>query len=685
MTQAGGPAAINGFLYQILNHLAWLKNVHIGEVIAENGKSEDAFMVLEPRNGGDARLENGMTYVVEQYKVRSNRTWAVKSIIEGVLPDLRKSIPNFTGAKCAYIFVTDGRQGDAVQYKKFREFLDYLQNCTLPSDIDHQPLVIFGNDFPKTRKELFDYIVAQTRTGSVTSQQESEDLKVLELLQNFQMKFEYSVEDRIQEVESFLRQFVPNLGDEVDIRYRLVGQLMEMLSNGEVRLDSLAVDAILREAGLNPDRIRRLVILNEVMVPLVNEEVERMKYIPAKDVRRSPIWPEDKSVLVISGDSGNGKTWQLIKTILGLREINKLSIIVRQAGTAEQTLFRASRLVWQAGLGETSEKSLESLALHYKDMRPGGFVDWLTIGIDDVRDAKTAEDYINQPWKRWGMRLVVTVPKSVVRSLKEEMPAHVHFHEASKFSVEEIDTFLKAYGKNWTDLPADLQKILRVPILAGIYADLEYGNFQSAPNTEYEIFERFWGRMQSKASSGDPGVLLALAGRVIDEQTYPLSRYQWNQVGLTDDVLARLDTVGWLQCHSDGDVYFSHDRLLNWAAAKKIGHLLKVHQWNWGHISKFLEQCALPRWGESKRLDYLPMDVVWLLLADDRNLIGLKSLLEFFERSQAFGSYAADLYKYLLPTLGYRVVPLLMIRLEKIVAQEQEEYLAKLISEAMSI
>lgn len=85
MVQAGGPAAINGFLYQILNHLAWFSEIHIGGHIAGHGVQTDAFVVLEPRDGGDARYEGAHTYVVEQYKSRPDGTWSTNAIIDRVL------------------------------------------------------------------------------------------------------------------------------------------------------------------------------------------------------------------------------------------------------------------------------------------------------------------------------------------------------------------------------------------------------------------------------------------------------------------------------------------------------------------------------------------------------------------------------------------------------------------------
>src|SRR5690606_13810892 len=91
MAQAGGPAAINGFLYQIIQHLGWLADIALSGRL-DGQEIEEACLVLEPRSGGDARADASGTFLVEQYKTRRGGTWAV-SDIQSVLRDLRKAVP----------------------------------------------------------------------------------------------------------------------------------------------------------------------------------------------------------------------------------------------------------------------------------------------------------------------------------------------------------------------------------------------------------------------------------------------------------------------------------------------------------------------------------------------------------------------------------------------------------------
>lgn len=429
----------------------------------------------------------------------------------------------------------------------------------------------------------------------------------------------------------------------------------------------------------------RFEVLSDTMAKLASETTSRWKYSSEKDVRKSIEWPAKNSVLVIAGRSGDGKTWGLAQLISNFGERQEVAVLVRAAATTEATLARVARLVWQDGLGEPSEIHFNALSMRYKEIKPDAKMPWLTVAIDDVRDVDFLKDLIDQPWERWGIRLVITAPSSAVRELKSDIPTSVAIHEVTQFSVDEIDALLQQHGQKWANLPRDLQQLLRMPILAGLYTALAHDSFQHAPHSEYEIFDRFWQRMVDRTSQGDAGIVMALASRVIDEKSYPLKRTQWGDIALTEDSFSRLDSVGWLQWDETGSTSLAHDRLLNWAAAREVVHRYRTKDWTLEQLIAFLQKCAQPQWSKnSKRLDYLPMDALWMLLAECADLAEIVTLLESFEQEQTYGSYASELYQHLLPTLGFRVVPLLLARLEKLSSRNQSDYQASLIADAMT-
>ena len=140
MTQAGGPAAINGFLYQILHHIEWIADVKLEGKLADQ-EVKNALLVLEPRNGGDARAEAPDQYLVEQYKTRANRAWRLTDV-ETILRDLRKAVPPSLPANAYYRFVTDGRAG---RLEEFKAFLDALKLVKGPDHLNNSEKRKFRN------------------------------------------------------------------------------------------------------------------------------------------------------------------------------------------------------------------------------------------------------------------------------------------------------------------------------------------------------------------------------------------------------------------------------------------------------------------------------------------------------------------------------------------------------------
>lgn len=678
MVQRGGTAAINGFLYQILSHLGWLAAVRITGRISTTDLPDEACIVLEPKDGGDARLEGHGVYLVEQYKVRPDSTWAVQAIIDDVLPDLRTAVPEPPLANGRYRFVTDGRKG---RLTTFEAFLEAVRLVNDPTSLDATEAHHFGENLPSTFRELFDHIVNATKRAC-ERERKDEAATVLHLLKNFEMEFDASPDHCSDLIETMIRPICTNLGDEIAKRQQLVGMLMDRLSTGEKRLSVADIDELLRGAGLDPDRLRNLAKLNETLASVLDDELGRRHYRANMDVREPPEWPADAPVLLIAGEGGEGKTWQLAKLAHTQADARQPIVWVSPGRDTETTLNRAMRVVWQEGLGATDEKLLSALTSHYRAMAPDAPLPWLTIAIDDVQDADLARDLITQPWKRWEMRLVMSVPASVASTVQEAV-SEVRVHRVGRFSVPEIDELLARKGRNWGELPSDLQQLLRTPILAGLYLQLPYDTFKTAPNCEYEIFDAFWRRMQFRSKAGDDGILLVIAARVLEDASYPVERNHWREVSLDPDALERLRASGWLNCLPGGLASFAHDRLLNWAVAVFLAQQMSAGKLTVEQMVETLLKCADGFSNNfAKRLGYVPMDLLWLLAGNGTRADVLADLAAHLEASPHYGSYGQDLYTHLLPTLGRRVVDALKVRLDQLPARD---YRVKLVTHALSV
>ena len=666
MTQAGGPAAINGFLYQILHHIEWIASVRLEGADQE---AKNALLVLEPRNGGDAQAETPDQYLVEQYKTRANGTWALTDV-ETILRDLRKAVPSSLPANAHYRFVTDGRAG---RLSVFKAFLDALKSAEGPDYLNNDEKRKFRNGLTVTNREFFDHIVKETRSGD-PQQHAKERAVVFHLLSHFEMEFCVTGSDLIEKIEGVLCSYVADLGDERGVRDRLVGLLMERLSKGEIQLYSAGLGGLLREAGLSIERLRNLRRLPETMAKLSRDRLGRIGYRHEKDVREVPCWPEGKPVLLITGESGAGKTWQLGKCV----ETHRTATLVLGAKTTEDILTRAARDIWQEGLGETSEKSLPAVSNFLRELAPNTPIPLLTVAVDDIQDVDVARDLIQRDWMRWRIRLILAVPDTVARALEHTYSETIHVHRIGDFSINELDALLKQHGQRWVDLPSDLKKLLCKPILAGLFLELPYTSFQDAPCSEYEIFEKFWQKIADRCRPGDEGIVTALAAHMHEGKSYPLPRLEWQGIELTDESLARLQSAGWLRSPEDGEVEFVHDRLLNWAVAKSLARKFQRRKLSVDDLYDTLIVKSNEQGGRlSQRLGYVLMDTFWLLAAEDTHS---RALGQFVEKMD---DYTLRNYIHLLPTLGQRSVPILLELLKGITSDSSCGYKVSLIRKAL--
>ena len=682
MTQSGGSAAINGFLFQILNHLDWLANVGLsGALDGEDVK--DGYLVLEPQDGGDAQAHGSDLYLVEQYKTRAERTWSLSALVEVVLRDLRRSVPARRPGRGRYRFVTNGRPG---RLRPFECFLARLDGIKSPDGLDNEPKHKFARTLFLGDRDFLDHIAVKTRSQVASGVTEDERELIVHLLQRFRMRFGIDREELARAVESQLRPYCRNLGDEIGARKRLVGDLMECLGTGETKFDTNSVHKLFRSAELSPNRLQNVRKLARELQTGMRRRSTYLRYRRGNDVREAPRWSETKAVLAITGKSGGGKSWQLARLMEEGAEAGELFVFVRGDGAADDILTNAAREIWQVRLGETYDMTLQGVSNFFREKsfqrRPPLF----TIAVDDVQSIDVARSLVRQDWTALGARMVLTVPLASARSLASSDSDQIAFHCVDDFSVDELDTLLKKSGQRWADLPGDLKRLLRNPVLAGLYLDLSIPSFYDAPQSEYEIFQAYWDRIAEKCNAGDKGIVTALAALALQgSEPYPLPRKEWSKIGLTNESLAALQSVGWVSCLELGEVELAHDRLLNWAAAQFLSRRFiqrglsveELFSWMTGDA----EEVSPDR---LRRFGYIPMDTLWSLSTDCANPAEVGQLVDLMEGHRTFGRDGRYLYTRLLPTLGERAVPILLQRLDTIIANSPGDYRIGLMGEAFA-
>ncbi|TGG91904.1 MAG: hypothetical protein ERJ67_07015 [Aphanocapsa feldmannii 277cV] len=703
MTQPGGPAAINGFLYQILHHLDWLAEFGLNGVL-DGEDVKDGCLVLEPRDGGDAQALGSDLYLVEQYKTRAGGTWSLSDVME-VLRDLRKSVPNWQPRYGHYRFVTDGRPGEL---RSFESFLARLKGIESTDDLDNET----KHNFARRQtlclgdRDFLDHVALKTRTrvtGSVTTVERE---LIFHLLYRFDMDFHINQEEVARSVEAQLRPYCRNLGDEIGVRKRLIGDLMECLSAREVRFNRDHIRELLQSAGLSPDRLQKVRKLARKLEGGMRRRSAYLRYRRESDVREVPCWPETKHVLAVMGKSGAGKSWQLARLMEEGAKAGELFVFIRGDGTAEEILTSAARELWQVGLGETSDLTLQAVSNFFREESFQLRSPLFTVVVDDVQRNDVARRLVQQDWSSLGARLALTMPLTLARTFGSTDSEEISFHHVGEFSIDELDILLKKSGQRWADLPGDLKRLLRNPILAGLYLNLSVSSFYVAPQSEYEIFQAFWDRIDEKCLRGDKGIIIALADLALQcNSSYRLDRTQWEKIGLTRESLAALESVGWLTCLEHGEVEFTHDRLLNWAAAQFLSRKFMEQGLSLETLVGFMTGDAVasqplqgkesqPGNAENKRFSiafpdrfgYVQMDTLWSLSKRGANPEVLDLIVENMEHNCAFegDSHYHYLYTYLLPTLGEGAIPILLRRLDTIAANFPDNYRVDLIGEAFA-
>ncbi len=612
-------------------------------------------MVLEPSTGGDAQLQSA-GLLVEQYKVRSGKAWALADLLKGVLRDLRRAVPEALPERAVYRFVTTGHPGRDVA--KLLACFDRLRLLKSPDQIDDTEASMYDGD-PLTDAAVFQRVCEWSRS-SPAADLSAETHRVFHLVTNFEVDWEHKEEKILARIDDLLANvFYPP--DIESARTNLLGRLLPLLSKKEVRLQRSEVLALFSRAGLDPSLPAKLAALAETLGAIAQDQIAADGYLRSRDVRAVVEWPADRPVLVITGETGAGKSWRLARLVHDLSARRELVTWSSAVGSVEEQLRQIGELVWNSGLQQHGERRIAALQLQYREWTSKtGY--WLTATVDDVRNADLACQLVQrQEWSLDGVRLAISAPLEIAADLRARFQSRVHVMKVEDFEVIELDSYLKAHDRRWAELPDDLKQLLKKPILAKLYAELPHSSF--APRNEYEIFSAYWERMRVRAGPDSAGFLLALASRVLDRSEYPVPRSQWTTFGVDVAVIDRIIGQGWLRRTEADELLFSHDRLLNWAVAVEVARRVRSGSLPVAELAEFMLTCLGDLRAFQRPLGYVTMDVFWLIANKPVPGLDLGALLRRIEDDHRLSS---NLYEDMLPTLGEPAISWLISRLKDV-------------------
>lgn len=672
MTTPGGSATANGILYQILGTLNWAARLSLTAVVDEHDFT-DARLVIEPADGGDLQVLGGSCRIVEQWKAKSDAgTWSVRRVVEDVLPDLYRAIDLETLAGAAeYRFVSEGRTG---RWSAFNSLLHDLKSSVVPATncidaLDNNDRQSYLPGTTHSRREFFEWIATTLRENKhiAIDTLEVTHRKLWHLLGHFVVKECLALEELIGSIESILHGIVDEIGQAPGKRRELCGLLVELAAQGDTEFSARD---LLSRAGLSAVPLHDWVRNRDLMLDRVRHtSAFEWGYRAEVDVRQAPRLPKGKAVHVFSGESGQGKTWQLSAVALRVFNEGGAAVAITATGDSEVDLQKAANEIWQGALKHDNEISLESLARRRRRVVPGVAEPWLTVCIDDVLSFDEARKLLMFDWERLGIRLAVSTLPPITTALRRQFAGRLEVYEVPDFTAQELRQYLELHDHNWTTVRRDVLHTLTRPLLAHLFCEIaEKGRW--TPANEYELFERCWLRIREARCQTDYPHDLEYMRRLAATVLDPALPYPWPigkllESGVSAEMLRRLESIGWLRRLPHEKVEITHDRLLNWAVAEGLVARREVGSSSAEEIGEVLASLLSSGGNHSSRyLGYVPMDALWLLADPARDLLkDIPVVLECMERPQATGRVEIKaIYEDLLPTLGERILASIVAR-----------------------
>jgi hypothetical protein len=719
MVPSGGPSTINGVLYQMLWTLLRTMELHASDCLTDGGSGQiiATTLVIEPRGGGGDLQEVGeSTRTVQQVKAKSGGgTWSLREIVEGVLTDLYLAV-DLERPNTSYSFITEGRiDGWRHVYDSFFQsigsrtlIVDDIRSCL----DDSKPLQIgpkkrrssrmragedrFWSDAEYTELQLFDQIVVEIRKKKSVSDTEADELtrqKVWHLLSKFAVLEKQTPQKLQRQINRRLEELVDYIEDLDKVRDSLLMSLAHLGAKGSAEIDNAR--EFLATQGLRSKPFSDWPDLRQLSHAMLERDLERFGYKPVEDVRlgrarvNAAEWPLEKPLLLLSGGSGQGKSWSVYALSRELMSEPGLIVLVEGTRGVESALRDAARLVWQRIKGNDQELSLALISRRLRMHFPDRATRWLTLLIDGLRDPSDAHELAKLPWRDLGIRLVVSCEPDIADSIMRVMPGlYAALVLVVDFTLEELQTYLSiSIGTDWPDIPGDVRDTLRRPLLARLYRDVAASKPWKEPN-EYALYSRFWARLVEDERARRPldrVGLERLALSLLDNAPYPWTARQVEESRVDNAGIESLVRAGWLR-RTPGD-YFEvcHDRLLNWAVATSLVNAIKAEAFDQETFCMHLaETFRGDRRFQGRRLDYVPKDVLWLLTRTtgvmDQILDAVVLALERVGYHQR-----ETLYKQVLPALGTSVLTALFRRLTDVASTDDVIHQALIIEAITTI
>ncbi|QGX80533.1 hypothetical protein EB234_29605 [Mesorhizobium japonicum R7A] len=593
-SETAGRRAIAGFLLQILRSI----KLGLDMTLTLSPLADGTQMVLhlEPAEGSDHQVVGGASDIVEQVKMRaSRRKWTSGEIASKVFPDLLKAVK--LAADQQFRFVTNNAEGLA-------PLQAYIASRGKSSERQHR----WGNARLTT-------IAFEQRLAEAAGL-----IKVNAELRHLLDRFEIEIIAADVTQDAIDKALTPLLRkDEVasDKRFQLLGQLMTLATDGAKLTPAELLTLI------NPQAHRLLAHIQSLPALLarhVDEDAQLIGYVPSQQARLA-LPKLVSNFAILSGESGQGKTWTLAQLAFDQIARGELAIVMRSPTKIEDVVNCISERIWQPAHPDRGTIAVVAKVLGDAFRDENG--NWLTVYIDDVQDREFAQRLARSKWDEYGVRIVVSAqPRitNVIRSIREG----VQIIEIGNFRSADLHRFLRHHdlAEALETMPDDVFELLLKPVHASIFVQLPK-RASWAGVSEYELFSAYWeyASLRAREQSDHPTdkyALRSLAARLLTGKGY----YPWrvtdlHAVNLDDHAVLRLEQVGLLRRPVPDRFLFAADRMLNWAIAESLADNIQEDELSAEQAEALFASIdglqTKKKEPIGSRLGYVYFDALWLL------------------------------------------------------------------------
>ena len=634
----GGAAAIYGFVHQILASIGQLVRAQFGTVVGKTDP-DTIIAVLEPSPGGDLSIETAARKVI-QFKHRKVSV-SVTAIGDKVLPDLFR-------AHCD------------------REAAEYELHTTNGVSKPGQQLITSLKSYATAHKKFAADAHVKSALGKLrnifaAAGRTAEDFEAsfATFIARLSIAPSIDADQARAEAIRFLSQRVPHAEKVEDALDTLVGHLAYKARNNDA---VISIDELLSRLGLPGAQAGHPDAASERLARSLDEALKARGFDAAFDVRAPILVAPSDSLTLVAGKSGCGKSWGLYRLAADFAKAKRAAVLVRAADREE--LERQLRLT--IGVNALAqEQPLEATVLGqtWRRMQESPEAA-ITVLWEGCRDAAILENLRLAGGLGPGLNLVAEFPVSQESRLEEF--AQTPIHRVGEFTQSQLFEALNKRGVSAGQVPREIRRMLRLPVLCGIYATLALELEHWDPQSEYRVLEDFWERAKRQAGKLAGTRLKALAKSLVAKRRTSLTDDEVVDLGFSETELDALISAGWLN-NVVGRWSFAHDRLLTWAIAMAMASEFENGVVDASALAGEVIALQMRDDQDKSRLSglgFLLMDVVWLIAAFADRIPDAVDFVEQFEPDRWTGGDM--LYGDLLPTAGARVLAVLEERARRV-------------------